>query len=235
LNHFDGNILIFDGHGANNAHEPVGKLVLGTDQIDVWNLRGKVRVPPIVLLSACDTHGLDASSQATVGNGFLAIGAHTVLATLLPVGGLESASFVARLVLRISQFLPAASRARGRVLNWNEVISGMLRMLFASEMLDALVGPPDQEGTPRYDMQMAANTDINTYEEEDWFGNLIRAISVHRNEPLDKTASRARAVTARAEAIRYVQLGHPEAILIDDGEVLKRLDEAAKAAAPGEK
>jgi len=80
-------------------------------------------------------------------------------------------------------------------------------------------------------MQMAANVDINTREDENWFGNLIQAIASHKNEPTERTASRARGVVARAEAIRYVQLGHPEAILIDDGEVRKRLDEAVKAAA----
>ena len=87
LNAFDGYIMIFDGHGVDNSDEPIGKLMIGREAIDVWELRGKVRVPPIAILSACDTHGIDASSQATVGNGFLAIGARTVLATLLPVGG----------------------------------------------------------------------------------------------------------------------------------------------------
>src|SRR6266852_7658394 len=66
-----------------------------------------------------------------------------------------------------------------------------------------------------------------------WAGKClsIQAIAEHRNEPVEKVTSRARGVAARAQAIRYVQLGHPEAILIDDGEVLKRLDEEAKAAA----
>jgi hypothetical protein len=225
LNQFDGNILIFDGHGVDNANEPIGKLALGAHEIDVWALRGKVRVPPIVILSACDTHGIDASSQATVGNGFLAIGAHTVLATLLPVDGPASASFIARLVYRIAEFVPSALRARTRVLNWNEVIGGMLRMLLATEILDALVGPPDEEGTPRYDMQLAANIDINTREAGDWFENLLKAIATHRGEPVERIQSHARAVIARAEAIRYVQLGHPESILIDDGEVRKHLEQ----------
>jgi hypothetical protein len=147
------------------------------------------------------------------------------------IGGLRQLAWLP-LVLRISEFIPAALRARTRVLSWNEVIGGMLRMLFASEMLNALVGPPDKDGTPRSDMQTAANADINTYEDENWFDNLLKAISSFRNEPLEKVVSRARAVTARAEAIRYVQLGHPEAILIDDGEVLERLKQAANEIMP---
>ena len=57
LNSFEGAFLIFDGHGANNANEPVGKLMLGREAVDVWELHRKVRVPPIVILSACDTQG----------------------------------------------------------------------------------------------------------------------------------------------------------------------------------
>jgi CHAT domain-containing protein len=94
LNSFDGYIMIFDGHGADNADEPVGKIVFGKDAVDVWQMRGAVRIPPIVVLSACDTHGIDALSHATVGNGFLALGARTVLATLLPVDGFASGAML---------------------------------------------------------------------------------------------------------------------------------------------
>src|SRR5262249_12946036 len=73
LNAFDGYILIFDGHGADNSNDPVSKLMIGGEAVDIWELRGHARVPPIVILSACDTHGIDATSHATVGNGFLAL------------------------------------------------------------------------------------------------------------------------------------------------------------------
>jgi hypothetical protein len=218
LNRFDGYILIFDGHGADNSDEPVGKLIIGSDSVNVWDLRGEVRIPPIVVLSACDTHGIDASTQATVGNGFLALHARTVLATLLPVGGLASAAFISRLVYRLADFLPAVMSAEKRVLNWTEVIAGMLRMLFASEMLDHLVGPPAPQGTPRGKLQLEANMDINTREEA-WFDNLIAAIAEHHGVAAEAIASKAAGVIAHCEAIRYVQLGNPETILIDDGRI----------------
>src|SRR5205823_421219 len=125
-------------------------------------------------------HGIDASSQATVGNGFLALGARTVLATLLPVGGVQSASFIARLVYRLADFVPVALKARGRVLNWTEIVSGMLRMILASEILDALVGLPADLGTPRGDIQLKANEDINLHEDEEWFDNLLKNIAEYR-------------------------------------------------------
>jgi hypothetical protein len=222
LNAFDGYIMIFDGHGADNADEPVGKIVLGKDEVDVWQMRVAVRIPPIVILSACDTHGIDASSHATVGNGFLALGARTVLATLLPVGGFASASFVARLVYRIADFLPAALAAQKRVLNWTEVVAGMLRMLYASEVLDGLVGPPAPAESPRGKMQSAANMDINTGNEH-WYDNLLDRIAQHRGDPRERVVLKAKAVLARCEAIRYVQLGNPETILIDDGTIRDRV------------
>jgi hypothetical protein len=45
---------------------------------------------------------------------------------------------------------------------------------------------------------------------------------------LEKTARQAQAAIAGAEAIRYIQLGNPETIVIDDGEILPRLEKHFK-------
>jgi CHAT domain len=217
LNDYDGCIMIFDGHGRNNAEEPIGKLAIGKEEIDVWELRGRVRVPPIVLLSACDTHGIDAASQATVGNGFLFLGARTVLATLLPLGGGPAALFMARLVYRLADFIPAVIESRVRVLNWTEIISGMLRMFLATELLDQLIGPPDGIDTPRGKLQHDANGFINTREDDRWYEKLLDRIAEHKQCDVAQVQSKARGIVARSEAIRYIQLGNPESILIDDG------------------
>ena len=66
--------MIFDGHGRGNADTGIATLRIGKEDVDVWHLRGEARIPPIVILSACDTQGIDASSHATVGTGFLAAG-----------------------------------------------------------------------------------------------------------------------------------------------------------------
>jgi len=218
LNGFEGAVLIFDGHGIGDDGDGIGKLAIGKEQIDVWSLRGQMRVPPIVILSACDTHGLDSPSHATVGNGFLFLGAVTVVASLLPLGGFSSAEFIARLVYRLADFIPAALSVQKRVLNWTELISGMQRMFLASETLNALVGPPDVEGSPRQNLQLQANVHINSYE-PDWFDKLLAGIAEHRNEKLGDVARRAARAVATSEAIRYIQLGHPENILIDDGSI----------------
>ena len=218
LNHSDAPILIFDGHGRGNSETGVATLRIGDEDVDVWHLRGEARIPPIVILSACDTQGIDASSHATVGTGFLAAGAQTVLATMLPVGGMASASFVARLIYRLADFIPAALKVRKRVLNWTEIISGMQRMLLASEILDGLVGPIDRPPSPRAKIQSEANMHINTGD-RDWFEWLLHTIAKHRNESQEAVLARANSIIARSEAIRYIQLGNPENILIDDGSI----------------
>ncbi|TRD11040.1 CHAT domain-containing protein [Erythrobacter insulae] len=218
LNASDASILIFDGHGNGNSETGVATLRIGKEDVDVWQLRGEARIPPVVILSACDTHGVDTTSHATVGNGLLAAGALTVLATLLPVDGRASASFIARLIYRLADFIPAALSARKRALNWTEIIAGMQQMTLASEILDALVGSIVDETTPRAALQTEVNLHINTGNSE-WFEWLLSQIADHRGETLAKVISRAQAVIARSEAIRYVQLGNSENILIDDGSI----------------
>ncbi|WP_461344283.1 CHAT domain-containing protein [Brevundimonas sp. GN22] len=218
LNDFEGAIVIFDGHGTLDGGHGVGALMINGQPLDVWSLRGSVKPPPIVLLSACDTHGVDASSHATVGNGFLALGSLTVLATLLPVGGAAAATFIARLLLRLADFLPAALSAKKTVLNWTEVVTGMLRMTVASEILDELVNKPDGVFTPRGQLQAAANNYINLGL-PDWYERLLVDIAGHRDQTVEVVTRLAEQIVARCEAIRYVQLGHPENILIDDGSI----------------
>jgi hypothetical protein len=220
LNAFDGNILIFDGHGADNAKSPIGKLLIGQELIDIWEHSNKVRIPPIVILSACDTHSLDASSQATVGNGFLALGAQTVLATFLPVDGRASAALIARLIFRISVFIPAALSARKQSITWTEVVSGMLRMTLATEIIHELIGLSQGSSSPQGKIQVKANMDINYYGGDIWYDNLISNISRHLNQPKEVISGKAEEIVSRSEAIRYLQLGHPENILITSQEII---------------
>lgn len=70
LNEFDGPLVIFAGHRSHAEDQPA-KLHLGDEAIDVWNLRPKIkRMPPIMVLSTCDTHVADRN-HATTANGFM--------------------------------------------------------------------------------------------------------------------------------------------------------------------
>jgi hypothetical protein len=71
--------------------------------------------------------------------------------------------------------------------------------------------------------------DINAREDEAWFDNLLKNISEHRKQDIATIEARAHSIIARADSIRYVQLGNPETILIDDGGTQKRIEEAFAA------
>ena len=58
MNAFEGAMMIFDGHNTHKSGSAASLLLKGTP-IDIWSLRDRaVRVPPIVVLSACETHAL---------------------------------------------------------------------------------------------------------------------------------------------------------------------------------
>ena len=219
LNEFEGNILIFDGHGVGgHAFDSVGKLEIAGETTDVWPLHEQVRIPPIVILSSCDTHDIDARSEATVGNAFLYLGARTVLATFLPIEGRAAAHFVARLIYRITEYIPAGLSAKERVLDWTEIIAGMQRMFLTGEILGVLMKGKD-ERFMRHKVEIETSLAINRAGYVDWYEKLLAAITEHQKESLASITQKARDVLARSESIRYVQLGNPETIIIDDGSI----------------
>jgi hypothetical protein len=84
LNEFNGPMVIFDGHGSHAKDQPA-LLHLGSHAVDVWSLKDRIQnMPPIVILSACDTHAADRN-HATTANGFMHLGARTVLSSVFPL------------------------------------------------------------------------------------------------------------------------------------------------------
>jgi hypothetical protein len=219
INGFDGNVLVFDGHGAHQDKEPAA-LYLQDEPIDVWQLRDRIkRIPPIILLSACDTHAADRN-HATVGNGFLALGARSVLASVFPLYAPTAAAFIARLLYRISAFVEVAIDLNQRALTWLEIVSGMIRMQLLSDLNHAL--------------EDAKLIDRDTYLHVGERGNA--AINSGRSDPFSDILSMyeergvARAdllrllevVIANSSVISYLQLGRPETITIDLPERIER-------------
>lgn len=134
INEFEGMLMLFDGHGSHRPGQP-GVLWLGNEAVDIWGLRGEIsRPPPIVILSACDTHAADRN-HATVANGFLALGCRSVLGSVFPLHASHAAIFAARLLYRVSHYIPAALIMFKRSLTWLEVVSGMLRRQLITDVL----------------------------------------------------------------------------------------------------
>lgn len=137
LEGFSGALFVFDGHGGVGSSTSPGTLEIGGRSVDLWPLRGQVRIPPIAVLSACDTHAFEGS-HGTPAHALLAAGADTVVGTTLPVDANYSALFVARLLYRVVEFLPLLLSGPIGIARWSQVLPGLQRMVYTSEMLRAI-------------------------------------------------------------------------------------------------
>jgi hypothetical protein len=210
---YHGAVLIFDGHGGYEDKFGVGTIVVGGKSVDVWSLREKCRFPPIIIFSACDTHPVDGS-HGSVANAAFTLDTVTVLATLLPVNAMSAAAFIARLLLRMVEFIKVAADNRA-VLTWREVISGMIRMAYTAEVRHLLT---ERGGLRIRDgghdrVQLVANTAINA-RRADWFDCFIGAIAVETTSAVHDIRGLVSRWASITDALKYVQLGSPENIVI---------------------
>ena len=212
MNAFDGMLMLFDGHGSHKPDHP-GVLWLGDEAVDVWDLRGEItRVPPIVILSACDTHAADRN-HATVANGFLALGSRSVLGSVFPLHASHAAVFTARLLYRVSDYIPAAVGMFKRSMTWLEVVSGMLRRQAVTDILRHLLSTGLIRDADWYDLhfkiQMVADSGI-----ENPFSQVRQAL-LDYGIPQDRLDRETQAAIAASSTISYVHLGRPETIVIN--------------------
>ena len=211
LNGFDGAMVIFDGHGEHRQTQ-AAVLHLQDEEVNVWELMvEKPRVPPIVVLSACDTHAADRN-HATAANGFLSIGARTVLGTVFPIDAKDAATFIARLVFRIAEFIPSAQRLFDRSVSWLEIMSGMIRMQHLTDFCRRLLGKGmiDEDGYMK--IHMAGNLSINAFQEWPFHAAIESACEQGIREEVAKRELLAAA--ANSTAIGYLQLGRTETIIV---------------------
>ncbi len=225
LNAFNGPVLIIDSHGEHHADPNIGGLIIGGKPFDVWSLRNKARIPPIVLLSACDTHPFDRS-HATVANGFLSCGAVAVLATALPIRARDATIFLSRLMRRAIE-LGEILNGMGRSLPWTNVVGGALRMQLASDIVKGLTKREMIPANQARAIQLEANKDINPWR-VDWLPRL--AERCRESGRFDEAAwtKAYNDILAASDVIRYVHLGNPECITITDGRVVQRITEMIK-------
>jgi hypothetical protein len=225
VNGYNGPILIIDGHGVHPPESDIGGLIVGGQPLDVWSLVGRMRSPPIVVLSACDTHPYDRS-HATVANGFLACGALAVLGTSLPVRSIPAAIFLTRLMHRAVSYGEAVNRG-GRAVSWSNIVGGALRMQLASDVVRELVRREMLPSELADEVQLAANFDLNPLR-ADWFERLGERCREAGGFDEAAWGKAFNDILAASDAIRYVHVGNPEAILLADEPVIHAaLDEAA--------
>ena len=215
LNAYHGAVLIFDGHGKYDDEYGIGSLVLGHEVLDAWSLRGTCRIPPIVMFSACDTYPIDGS-HGSVAMAALALGAIAVLGTMFPIGAAEAAVFNARLALRIQEYIPIVLEAtRLSSVSWRTVVSGMLRMHHTQEILRRLMSPSIMGLTIEdvAQIHLAVNSYINAQQAE-WYSVFEHNVASHSGRSIESVREVISKHAGLTDAMKYVQLGNPEDIVI---------------------
>ena len=86
-----------------------------------------------------ETHAAERN-HATAANGFMHLGARTVLGSVFPLNAPQAASFTARLLYRVAAYLAPGIAMLDRPMRWSEVIWGMLRMQLLTDFLRQLEG-----------------------------------------------------------------------------------------------
>ena len=142
-----------------------------------------------------------------------------MLATLLPVGGAEGARFVYRLLLHLIDFVRAAISARRRAMSWNEVLSGVLRLTLATDIMDSLIRRKLMKAEHRSSAFQAVLHDLLN-SEPTWFETLASGIKADGNAPAKELDAAIQSAIANSESIRCIQLGRPESIVIGTHELV---------------
>lgn len=212
LNEYSGGMVIFDCHGHHDGISGVGWLSIGDEQLNTWTLHGVARIPPIVALSACSTSSI-AGSYVSVANGFMRCGALSVIGTYLPVDGLHSSAFMARIIFRIDMFLSYLQHNEYELISWRLFISHFMRMSYATDVLMHFV-ECDVLTTEDYaSIHAQANELINDFD-ENWYEFLIgRVAEISGSQPVE-LKRQIREDLALTESMLYCHLGRPDLLNI---------------------
>jgi len=208
FNNFDGRVAIFDGHGAHERTDPQGTIRVGAIRFNPFELYGQIKVPPILFLSACETHTLEGI-ESSVATAFLMMGARSVLGTIVPIDGLNAAVLMARFVYRFTDFVPLLRT----MMPWSQVVSGMLRMSYVTDVLRAMEKQFSFGGEVYKQIHTAANIAINEFRPR-WFEEVLSSLAL----TLSMTEARVREIWLKTcyftDTLHYVHLGQPEHIFV---------------------
>lgn len=225
LREYSGAVMIFDGHGQRDKDTASGRIVIGGDPVDLWRFREQLNIPPIVLLSACDTLPIDGSHGSTAV-GLLALGATTVLATLLPIHAANAALFLGRLAYRIEAFIPAALGRHPHGFDWRMMMAGMLRMVYVTEILHGLAAQGFLNEEHYKQIHYIGNVHINNRNPA-WYEVVRQAILNRSVRSKPETMVAIEDIGSMTDALKYVQIGRPDLITVvreTAGQAIDRLD-----------
>jgi len=208
FDNFDGCLAIFDGHGSHDRTDPQGTIRLGSIQINPFELYSQMKIPPILFLSACETHPLEGI-ESSVASAFLMMGARSVLGTIVPIDGLNAGALMARFALRFSNFVPLLKT----MISWPQVVSGMLRMSYVTDVLRAMQKQITLKKDDYMRIHTEANITINSFRSE-WFEELLASLAATTSQHEDQIREMWRRTCYFTDTLHYVHLGQPEHIFV---------------------
>ncbi|HIF9071008.1 TPA: hypothetical protein ACX6QT_003583 [Photobacterium damselae] len=212
LNENESAITIFDLHGAHNENE-IGVIKLKNEVVSIYDLIGKVKVSPIVILSSCDTNPIDRNHYTTA-NAFFLAGAKTVLASALPIISHEASVFITRLLLRVKYYLPKRLEGgSGMSIRWSSFVTGMIRKTFYSEFLNYLQKNSLLSATDKNNLIFEIGFYLDPLN-SDWHEKIISSISSKIEIEVTKVKQILEDDFMLPECLKYIQMGNPESIIV---------------------
>lgn len=222
LNAFRGAMMIFEGHGApTEIRKPhplsrargeldAGRVTIGGEKVELWTLPDDVRIPEIVVLSACDTHALD-THHPSVANAFLKAGAATVLGTALPVLGVRAAAFIRRLLVQLEMLRESLAEGTHGPVRWMGFAAAAQRMCWVEEMLGHLAAEDGVrlEGHVADEVRERAAGRILQHE-PGWLDAVLDEVAARAGEEPAKVRRLASRRAYYTDSLAYLQLGNPE-------------------------
>lgn len=117
------------------------------------------------------------------------------------------------MVYRLIGFIPAALSMTS-LLTWRDVVSGMLRMSYTSEVTDLLERYAGNAGRGcLWRVQLAANVAINA-RRADWRELYLGALSAESGVAVPELRRLEANWASLTDALKYIQLGSPENVII---------------------
>ncbi|MDA7865166.1 hypothetical protein N9A70_00145 [Akkermansiaceae bacterium] len=203
--------LVFDGHGSHSEDSQVGTICLGSEKVDIWSLRGKIHLPPMVLLSCCDSCPADRS-HVSIANGFLALGAESVFGALMPIDGVLAGTMVTRLLYRLTSVTRFWCNLNNLPLSWSKVVTSQMRASYISEFLLQLLAEKKITQS-QYDEISIPTTERISFYSSDWFGFFKAGVKMACGWSDSDFASYVEDHFSFPHALHYLSLGFPDKIL----------------------
>ncbi|KFF71786.1 hypothetical protein IW01_07580 [Pectobacterium brasiliense] len=213
LNKSTENIVIFDMHGGHSENGE-GFLKLNNNVVTISSLHDKIkRIPPIVILSSCDTSSIDRNSF-NISAGFLLLGVRSVLGSALPINGHESARFISRLLIRINLYLPERL-SKYDTIRWHNFIHGMQKREYFLDLINHLYNKRIiKSAEEKFNITNKVGLFIENYFHSDLLDQILKIISKITNNREDFISREIEDNFFFAESIKYFHLGIPENILV---------------------